>query len=85
MNDNDIFNILDNYFTDLSNKGYKTYFDVYNIFVLVEYANMLKNPLYTSLITNDYLTVITQAITKLENNSDIIKITRPIELVTVIM
>lgn len=85
MNDNDIFNILDNYFIDLSNKGYKTYFDVYNIFVLVEYANMLKNPLYTSLITNDYLTVITQAITKLENNSDIIKITRPIELVTVIM
>lgn len=85
MNNNDIFNILDTYFTDLSNRGYRTYFDVYNIFILVEYYNMLKDPLYTSFITNDDLKVITQAITKLENNSDIIKITRPIEFVTTIM
>lgn len=81
MLSNDIFNILDKYYTELSKTGYKTYYDVYNIFILLEIHKIMTDVNIKKLITKEIYDELIKCIVYLENNSEIIKITRPYNIV----
>ena len=83
MTNQDVFNMLDTYYTDISTEGFLAYYNVYNALVATELLEFISDT-SNQHIFNDYPQYsidIDIALAVLENNTYFITITRPFDIV----
>ena len=82
MTNQDVFNMLDSYYTGLSTEGYLAYYNVYNTLVTTELLEFLNNPSINYVLEDhtDYAETAELALVILEHNTYFITVTRPFDI-----
>ena len=83
MTNQDVYNMLNSYYTGLSTEGYLVYYNVYNTLIATEILEFLNDPSINYILEDhpEYIEEADLALSTLEHSTSFITITRPFDIV----